>query len=191
MKILMIGNSFTYYHNMPRMLGKLLDAEVYARAVGNAFLNDHLDAGSPEGAATLRLLKEEKWDYVVIQEYSNGPLLRREAFLKSVRELCCLAKAAGALPVLYATWAYREGSEKLAEMNMSYKKMADLLSDAYRSAGEENGVLVADVGKAFSNLREFADLYAQDDYHPSTAGSLLAAETIARTIEKHEFILRA
>ena len=185
MKILMIGNSFTYYHNMPRMLGKLLGAEVVARAEGNAFLNDHLNADSPVGAATLGLLTEEKWDYVVIQEYSNGPVFRRDAFFKSVRELCRMARESGAIPVLYATWAYREGSEKLAGMNMSYKKMADALSVAYHSAAEENGALIADVGSAFTDVREFVDLYKGDDYHPSAAGAVLAAETIARAIEKH------
>ncbi len=185
MKILMIGNSFTYYHKMPRILERLTGAQVVARAEGNAFLNDHLDADSPVGTATLRLLKEEKWDFVVIQEYSNGPIFRRDAFFKSVRELCILAREAGAVPVLYATWAYREGSEKLAGMNMSYKKMADALSEAYHSAAEENGALIADVGSAFSAVREFVDLYQSDDYHPSGAGAVLAAETIARTIEKH------
>jgi len=190
MKILMIGNSFTYYHKMPRILEKLTGAEVVARAEGNAFLNDHLDPDSPIGAATLKLLTEEKWDYVVIQEYSNGPIFRRDAFFKSVCELCRLARKAGAVPVLYATWAYREGSEKLAGMNMTYSRMADSLSEAYHSAAEENGALVADAGKAFSDLREYAELYAPDDYHPSAAGSLLAAETIARTIEKHIFVCR-
>jgi len=190
MKILMIGNSFTYYHKMPRILEKLTGAEVVARAEGNAFLNDHLDPDSPIGAATLKLLTEEKWDYVVIQEYSNGPIFRRDAFFKSVCELCRLARKAGAVPVLYATWAYREGSEKLAGMNMSYKKMADVLSEAYHSAAEENGAIVADVGRAFTDVREFVDLYKADDYHPSGAGAVLAAETIARTIEKHIFACR-
>lgn len=185
MKILMIGNSFTYYHKMPRILEKITGAQVIARAVGNAFLNDHLDAASPEGAATLLLLREQSWDYVVIQEYSNGPILRRDAFFESVRELCRLARDAGAVPVLYATWAYREDSDRLAGMNMGYKKMSDGLSEAYHSAASENAAIVADVGKAFSDVREFIDLYEADDYHPSAAGSVLAAETIARAIEAH------
>jgi len=185
MRILMIGNSFTYYHKMPRILGKITGAEVVARAEANAFLNDHLDEDSPIGSATLKLLTEEKWDYVVIQEYSNGPIFRRDAFFKSVRELCRLARESGAVPVLYATWAYREGSEKLAGMNMSYQKMADTLSEAYHSAAEENGGIVADVGKAFTDVREFVELYKEDDYHPSAAGAVLAAETIARAIEKY------
>ena len=57
------------------------------------------------------------------------------------------------------------------------------LYDSYHQAAEENGALVADVGKAFAAMDGLAELLEPDDFHPSEAGSVLAATVIARTIQ--------
>ena len=186
MRILMLGNSFTYYHDMPKMLQAILGAEVVANTKGGAWLREQLDPESELGAAALKLLREEKWDYVVMQEQSKAPVFAKKTFHSSVKELCALARAAGAKPLLYASWAYREGSEKLASTGISFMEMDAALYESYHEAAEQNDVLVADVGKAFLALRGLAELYEPDDYHPSEAGSVLAAETIARVIENAE-----
>ena len=43
MKILMLGNSFTYFHDMPKMLGALLNEEVDSVTRGGAYLYQMLD----------------------------------------------------------------------------------------------------------------------------------------------------
>lgn len=182
MRILMMGNSFTYYHDMPKMLERILGEEVVASTQGGAWLRDHLDPASELNAAFLKL-KEEKWDYIVLQEQSKAPIFAPKTFQRSVRGLCELARSLGAKPLLYATWAYREGSEKLAETRMTYAEMDRALYESYHQAAQENGALIADVGKAFTALRDLANLYEDDDYHPSEAGSILAAQCIARVIE--------
>lgn len=184
MRILMLGNSFTYFHDMPKMLATILGEEVVVHTRGGAFLHEHLDPQAELGSKTLKALKEEKWDYVVMQEQSKAPIFAREDFQDSVRKLCALIRENGAQPLLYATWAYREGSEKLAGTELSFSEMDARLYDSYHAAAEENGTLIADVGKAFAAQRVFADLYEPDDFHPSAAGSILAAETIAREIER-------
>lgn len=186
MRILMLGNSFTYYHDMPQILGGILGAEVVARTRGGAALAEQLNPATDMGAGTLRALREEKWDYVVLQEQSNAPALRRAAFLKSAAALCALIRENGATPVFYATWAYREGSEKLASTPYTYAEMDAALTDSYRCAAQENVALMAEVGTAFTQMRGIVHLYEPDDYHPSEAGSVLAASVIARTIEVHE-----
>ncbi len=186
MRILMLGNSFTFFHDMPRMLSAALGAEVVSHTRGGAFLKEHLDPDCELGAKTLPALRNEKWDYVVMQEQSKAPVSEREDFQGSVRELCKLIHTNGAKPLLYASWAYKEGSEKLSGTKMSYDEMSAALYESYHQAAEENGALVADVGKAFDAMREFANMYEADDYHPSEAGSILAAETIARAIERDQ-----
>ena len=183
MRILMLGNSFTYFHDMPRLVAAITGEEVVSHTRGGAFLSEQLNAETEMGAKTLRALKEEKWDYVVMQEQSRGPIAAKESFQKSVRGLCELIRAAGAKPVLYASWAYREGSEKLNGTGMSYAEMAEGLYKSYHEAAEANEALIADVGKGFDAMRGIVDLYESDDYHPSAAGSMLAAHTIARVIE--------
>ncbi len=183
MRILMLGNSFTYYHDMPKMLAAILGEEVVSRTKGGAFLSEQLDVSTELGAGTMKLLTEEKWDYVVLQEQSKAPIFAREGFHESAKQLCDLAKKAGAKPLLYASWAYREGSEKLASTSLSYEEMSAGLYESYHQAAKDNGALIADVGKAFDALRGLANLYEEDAFHPSEAGSILAAETIARVIE--------
>lgn len=184
MRILMLGNSFTYFHDMPKMLAAIMGEEVVAHTRGGAFLHEHLDSQAELGAKTLKALKEEKWDYVVLQEQSKAPIFAKEDFLTSVYKLTELIRENGAKPVLYATWAYREGSKKLADTLLSADEMDKGLYESYHQAAAENRTLIADVGKAFAAVREFVDLIEPDDFHPSAAGSILAAETIARVIEK-------
>lgn len=188
MRILMLGNSFTYFHDMPEMLASMLSAEVVAHTCGGAMLSEQLDPENEMGARTLKALKEEKWDYVVMQEQSNAPITQKEVFQKSAAELCKLIKANGAKPVFYSTWAYREGTEMLASMNMSYEAMDKGLTQSYMEAAEAGGALIAKVGDAFTAIRKNAALYEDDDYHPSEAGSVLAAATIARVIESDKII---
>ena len=88
MRILMLGNSFTYYNDMPSMLAELTGAEVIAHTRGGAHLAEQLNPDTEMGAKTLAALENESWDYVVLQEYSNGPVTAKEAFLNSVTALC-------------------------------------------------------------------------------------------------------
>jgi len=186
MRILMLGNSFTYFHDMPQILAALLPAQVVAQTRGGAFLAEQLDPQSELGEGTLRLLREEKWDYVVLQDHSRGPSHRKELFQETVDQLCPLIRAAGAKPILYATWAYKEGTDKLASINMTYDDFSDALYASYHEAAERNGALIADVGRAFDALRHLVSLYEADDYHPSEVGSLVAAQAIARVIEQNQ-----
>jgi len=187
MRILMLGNSFTYYNDMPQILAALTGWEVVSHTRGGAYLYEHLDPDMELGQKTLPALAKEHWDYVVIQEQSRAPYEKKDSFLKSVRELCPLIRKAGAVPVLYATWAYREGSQRLADTGMTYAQMRDALHAGYLAAAKENGALMADVGWAFSAAHAYINLYVPDDYHPSPAGSHLAAITLAQRIRAHCF----
>ena len=184
MRILMLGNSFTYFHDMPKMLQAILGEEVVSRTKGGAFLSEQLDVSTELGEGTMKLLTEEKWDYVVMQEQSKAPIFARENFHASVKQICELARNAGAKPLLYASWAYREGSEKLASTELSYEEMSAGLYDSYHAAAESNHALIADVGLAFRDVRDIVELYCEDAFHPSPAGSVLAAATIAAVIRK-------
>lgn len=185
MRILMLGNSFTYFNDLPAVIAALTGWEVQSHTRGGAYLCEHLDAQAELGMKTLPALKNQKWDVVVLQDQSRGPYERRESFLQSVRSLCPMIREAGAVPLLYATWAYRDGTEKLAETGLTYQQMLDALCEGYHAAAEENDALVADVGLAFAANKHALDLYVSDDYHPSAEGTLLAAKTIIACIREH------
>ena len=109
MKILMLGNSLTTANHMPEMLAQKLDAEVTVHARGGARLAEQLNPDTKMGARTARVLRERNFDYVILQEMSHGPATATERYLDSVRKLARLVREAGAVPVLYATWAFRPG----------------------------------------------------------------------------------
>ena len=80
------------------------------------------------GARTQAALEKESWDYVVLQEMSNGPITAPDSFFRSVRLLCEQIRRNGAVPVLYATWAYQKGSDSLTALGLSYEEMARRMS---------------------------------------------------------------
>ena len=184
MRILMLGNSFTYCNDLDKALAEKLGAYVVRNVRGGARLSEQLNPATELGAGAAKLMAE-KWDYVILQEMSRGPVTEKESFMQSVKELSARARECGAKPLLYATWAYREGSEKLASTGLGYKEMTDLLHESYHEAAAANGCLVADVGDAFYENREKADeLFVEDDYHPGVFGTRLAAEVIAKVIKE-------
>ena len=184
MKVLMLGNSFTHVHNVDQLMAGLTGWQVKRITRGGAFLYQMIDPEDELSAKVQEAFAREKWDYVVLQEQSNTPELRAHLFHPSVEKLCALIRENGAKPVLYATWAYREGSEKLASTGLSYEEMDRGLCESYHKAGNDNSALVADVGKAYTAMRHLIDPYdKEDDYHPSEVGALLAAHVIAKVIE--------
>lgn len=186
MRILMLGNSFTITNHMPQTLAQLTGAEVVHHTRGGARLSEHLNPKTRLGAQTQAALRDEHWTYVVLQEMSNGPVTSPKSFFSSVQRLCASIRQNGAVPILYATWAYQKGGAKLAAMGMDYEEMFQRMQEACHQAAEENHTLIADVGQRFYELSEMQDLYAADGVHPNAVGSRIAAETIAAVIQKHK-----
>lgn len=182
MRILMLGNSFTFTNDLPSLLAERTGAQVVSHTRGGARLSEQCNPNTAMGAKTLAALEQEPWDFVVLQEMSNAPLKTKERFLESVARLCEKARLAGAVPVLYATWAYEKDSEKLAESGFGYEEMSRGLSLAYKEAARANDALLAPVGDAFFAESEKTPLYAPDHFHPNLAGSQLAADVLAKTI---------
>ena len=186
MRILMLGNSFTFTNNMPQMLADLTGAEMGHHTRGGARLSEQLNPSTRLGSQTQAVLQKEKWDYVVLQEMSHGPITAPKSFFSSVEQLCRQIRANGAVPILFATWTYQKGGAKLTDKGLDYDEMAQKLSEAYHKAARENNALIADVGWQFYELADTQALYAADGVHPSELGSHIAAETIAAVIRQRE-----
>ena len=186
MRILMLGNSFISTNNMPQMLSELTGAEVVYHTRGGARLSEQLNPNTRLGSQTQAALRNEQWDYVVLQEMSHGPITAPKSFFASVEQLCRQIRANGAVPILFATWAYQRGGAKLTDKGWDYDEMARKLSEAYHKAAQENNALIADVGWRFYEWSAPQTLYAADGVHPSELGSHIAAETIAAVIRQHE-----
>ena len=186
MRILMLGNSFTSTSHMPQMLAELTGAEVVHHTRGGARLSEQLNPKTRLGAQSQAALRDEHWDYVVLQEMSHGPITASRSFFSSVEQLCKQIRANGAVPILYATWAYQKDGPKLTAKGWDYDEMARKLSEVYHKAARENHALIADAGRRFYECSKTQDLYAADGVHPNELGSRIAAQSIAEVIQQHK-----
>lgn len=184
MRILMLGNSLTTANHMPEMLAKKIGAEVVVHARGGARLAEQLNPDTKMGARTDQTLREHRYDYVVLQEMSHGPVTAPERYSDSMQKLVSRVRKAGAEPVIYATWAFRPGCEKLEKLGMDADEMHLKMQQTFTEIAAEHDLKLANAGEAFREHGFSEELYAPDGVHPSEAGSRIAAETIVEAIRK-------
>ncbi len=190
--ILFIGNSYTFFNDMPTAIFQKIaesagyTVQVTAITKGGWTLEKHGDPADEYGKAVDAALRENRYDYVILQEQSVRPASEPEKFYAAVRSLAERVKANGAKIVLYATWGRKTGSKILAEHGWTNEEMTNMLATAYRTIGKEIGAAVADVGLAFYDVYthngDTIDLYNPDLTHPSPVGSYLAALKLFATV---------
>lgn len=185
--ILFVGNSYTYYNDMPQELFGALAKDagvplsISVAVKGGAKLYQYADPNEEHYQILQDAIAGKRFDLVILQEQSHTPVSNEAAFLRgiaAVREL--LADRADRF-FLYATWGRKEGSDWLTNSGMTSREMTQRLAQAYDKAGEQFTMPVIHVGKKFAEYRSAhpeAELYDPDLSHPSALGSQLAAETI-------------
>lgn len=167
--VLFIGNSHTYLNFMPQMLVELASA-------GDPQFELFADQCTGEGASlewhwnnppSREAIGNRKWDYVVLQDRSGGPLEEPASFRQHAHLLNGAIQKRGAGTLLYLTWANRQRPESQAALTEAYTDLATELK-----AG------IAPVGIAWQAARRVDpdfDLYHQDGRHAIPAGSYLTA----------------
>lgn len=186
MKILMAGNSLTSANDMPCMLAKMLDADVMCVTRGGARLAEFSNPKTRTGARVLGALAERRFDFVVMQDMSHAAASNPEAHCRAVEKMCALARQNGAVPVVYGTWAYREGNPRIEKLGLGgAAEMARRMSEGSLSAARECDALCVDAASMVERLEDDAWFYAADGIHPSEKGSRLVANAIAQKIRDY------
>lgn len=189
MKILFIGNSYTYYNDMPKLFSLLAEENGQTVSVdsvtkGGRKLIENLDFENDENSKKiLELSKENKYDVLFLQEQSLLPIKDIKKFQIGADELTRLAMAKR--NILYATWGRKSGCEVLTEMNLTSEEMTDKLYSAYESTAKSINAELSPVGLCFNHISQKhknLELYAPDLSHPSYFGSALAAACHYKTI---------
>jgi hypothetical protein len=155
------------------------------------------DSGQPTVQALLNLTAA--WDYVVINDYTQGPAReeKRTASKQVLKdEYGPALVVSGGIPVFLQTAAYREpvkDSEDLGTvheftqlLSAGYQEYADLMEDILPANQKP---LIAPVGDAYLYLYEYnreiwQKLFYVDDFHPSPLGTWLQACILYSTITK-------
>ena len=181
-RVLIIGNSFTFFNDLPSLLSANLGTKVSSETKESAHLSEHLNPETQQGAATLARLDDGHWDYVVIQEMSAMPIDDKEQYLSDLSTLVDLVRERDAKPIIYATWAYNTGRWGAEAHDMTVQEMHDALQASFQEASELTGAPIANVGQAFADTGFDPSLYDDDGKHPSEKGSQLAADIIEQVI---------
>lgn len=182
-KTLFIGNSFTYYNDIPKI------TENIAKDIGYDFVSDSVTKGShtlekfSDSNDEYGKIVDEKlkatndYDYVILQEQSNRSYSNFDSFSASVGKL--LEKINSTQTAcetrLYETWGYSEEAES---KQMTIPEMEDLICEKYDEVARKYNLNVHYVGEGFSEVflnYPSINLYFDDNKHPSYAGSYLSA----------------
>lgn len=194
-KILFIGNSYTYYNDMPMSIFAPLaqsDGEtvlVTSVTRGGARLVQHADPDTELGQKLRSAIRGQRFDWVILQEQSLAPIAAPDTFRNGVSLLKAMLEPHTEHFLLYATWGRKPGAQFLTESGLTTEEMTRLLAEAYDKMGAEHGMPVAHVGKAFLRYRQEhpdAEVYHEDGTHPSPLGSRIAAETLWNAIQAAE-----
>jgi hypothetical protein len=112
---------------------------------------------------------DKLFDVAIMMDCSQCPIhpKLKTVFTEFAKKGSDAARAGGARPVFFMSWAYADKPEMTAQ-----------LAEAYTVAGNANDVLVIPAGLAFARAvskQPELNLYAPDRRHPSLAGTYLAS----------------
>jgi hypothetical protein len=167
LRILLLGNSYTFFNHLGDKLDFLLEqsgrpAEIVTVAQGGLKLGDHLQRGHLHKVSG-------PWSFVALQGQSQMPLRHPDGLAGPLAELVTGIEALDARPVLFMTWP-----------RLARPEDGDGIARLYRRLADQHEALLAPVGEAFEQVRT-ADpglhrrLSHRDGSHPSPYGTWLAA----------------
>ena len=181
LKILFIGNSYTYYNSSPELFKALVNERFPNKTVniqlvsqGGMTLKRHWEDGR-----ALEAIKSNTWDYVILQEQSKlgmGIIIdddfyfgQTEHFYEYARKFDAEIKKSGAKTAFFMTWSVKQKPEEQV-----------ILTHAYSTIAKELNAILIPVGLVWDNVRtknQF-NLYNMDGSHPSAYGSYLVATSV-------------
>ena len=184
LKVLFIGNSYTYENNLPfvfqSLARPLCEVKFEMVAEGGATLRRHLSRGDIQ-----KRIAEGQYDVVVAQEQSRlgtqqlvegfSLLTDTTAFHDSVREIAKSARIGKSRIVLLSHWPRADEPRNLTPIH-----------NAYVTIAKEVNAIIAPVGLVWDKLGGDAcselKLYGEDRSHPAPEGTYVAAATLVRAV---------
>jgi hypothetical protein len=186
LRVLFLGNSYTYFNNVPHLLHMLVESAREERGIETRMvvepgftLKRHWD---DPGAVSA--IHAERWDHVILQEQStlggstviddipqiNAPTMFHEYARLFDHEI----RKAGAKTVFFLTWARKDSPGSQPLLNTAYLRIAKELRARLAPVGMAWGEAL----KANGSI----GLHQSDLAHPAPAGSYLAACVLYATL---------
>ena len=194
-KILFIGNSQTYYNNMPLIVEGLARADgmnyqVKSITGANYKLSQFATTGNAYNTEIVNTLTSDKWDFVILQEQRVSIMEDLESTKKAITTLKELIDKSGAKTIIYAAQGDYNGRDFTINGTSIYYDNNTLqyyMNKYNYSLGNFFNCPVAPAGLNYSRcINEYPEisLYNADMIHPSISGSYLSACTIYQAISE-------
>ena len=174
--VLFIGNSLTYYNDLPLIVEALADSvpgltptqriSTAMAAYPDFALYDHW----ADGNAVRAIDNKTKWDVVILQQGSSALEESRVLLRDWTKRFDEKIRAAGARTAMYAVWP-----------NAARQFDFDRVNESYTLAATDVGGMLFPVGEAWrAAWRRNANLalYSSDGLHPTVSGSYVAGLVI-------------
>ena len=192
--VLFLGNSYTYYNDMPVMLSQAANSagdtfEYQSNSIPNASWSTHTT-----NSESLARIMQGNWDFVVLQGAGRSTG-RDEQYLEEnvypyVNILNGLIEEYNPCgeTMFYMTWGERNGVPSECPIwppFCSYEEMDDLIRQRHLLMAENYEANTSPVGAVWRYIRDnnpSIDLYDPDGSHPSLAGSYAGAITFYSSI---------
>ena len=169
LSVLFLGNSLTAANDLPGMVAALASAAGVERfryeavTVGGAALEDHWNDGR-----AVEAIEGARWDVVVLQQGPSSLASSRLNLIEWARRFADKIRERGGRPALYMVWPPLGGDW-------------DAVTRSYTDAALAVDGMLFPAGEALRAVHAEApgiSMFAADQFHPSRAGTYLAALVI-------------
>lgn len=182
LKVLFVGNSLTYYNDMPQTFEQLSDEQGY-----HVTVDQHTPGGTGfvhhvANNTLYQKFRDEVWDYVILQPGSNEspgfsyPIEETIGRAKQLRD--SILKYSPCASIHYYEISYGIVNNTDASFNQ-YLDRQTLIKNNLIQMANETGIPFVPVGECFRNSMINDDSYFlwvnYGDIHPNSKGSYLAA----------------
>ncbi len=172
--ILFIGNSFTFYWNLPLVVEAMANERNYnydiTQSTGSgSSLKDHWFEKDELKSKTL--IATGSYDRVVLQDHSLNPLQNLVESRKYFTEFIEWIIANNGTPYIFSTWMYNGIS------NYNYDVL-DPIQNALQPVVDKTGAVMVPIDQAFRIFQKrypTIPIFMSDNKHPSPVGTYLAA----------------
>ena len=175
MKVLFLGNSFTYFHDMPELFARFVEKSTGEKPTVTmlAYSGRDLNWHRKEYFSLRFNLMYGGYDYCVIQQAAH-PYPPMESTLEMGGNIIDLCHRCGVKPVVSMTWAEKRFPENQQKMIDTCEKLA-----------ADNHALLAPIGKVWQsvlNKYEDIDLFHRDGEHAGPYGDFLIAAVLCKLL---------
>ena len=175
MKVLFLGNSHTFFNDMPELFARFVEATTGAKpeVVMLAYSGRDLEWHRKEYFALRFNLLYGGYDYCVIQQAAH-PYPPVESTLGIGGEIIDLCQRCGVKPVVYMTWAEKR-----------FPEHQQIMIDTCEQLAREHDALLAPIGRIWQQLQQSCpelELYHTDGEHAGPYGDFLIAAVLCKLL---------